>query len=111
MLARSEAAVRMLLDHNADVHARNDRGETALMYRPWCAVWEHGGDIDAQSDAGETPLMKAVMTGGPEWVGQVLAMGAEVGLQDTDGRTALDIALAWGLVGIAEQLRSAEAEA
>lgn len=111
MLARSEVAVRMLLDHYADVHARNNRGETALMYQPWRAVWERGGDINAQSDSGETALIKAVTTGNPERVGQVLAMGANVSLRGFDGRTALDIAIAWGLVGIAEKIRSVEVEA
>ena len=110
MLARSEAAMEMLLNHNADVHARNDRGETALMYKPWRAVWERGGDINAQSDSGEAPLMKAVMSANSERVGQVLAMGADVGLRNSDGRTALDIAIDWGLIGIAEPLRSVGAE-
>ena len=107
MLARTEEAVKMLLDNNADVHVINDRGETALMYTPWGAVWERGGDINAQSAAGETALMKTVMTGSPDRVGQVLAMGADVGLRDDEGRTALDIAIEWGMVRIAEQLRAA----
>ncbi|MGI4789858.1 MAG: ankyrin repeat domain-containing protein [Janthinobacterium lividum] len=106
MLARSEAVVKLLLDNNADLHAVNDWGQTALMYRPWRAIWERGGDINAQSDAGKTPLMKAVMTGNPERVGQVLSMGADVLLKDGEGRTALDIALEWGLSGIAERLKA-----
>ncbi|MGI4789403.1 MAG: ankyrin repeat domain-containing protein [Janthinobacterium lividum] len=111
MLARSEAAVEMLLDNNADVHAINNRGQTALMYRSWRAIWECGGDINAQSASGETALMKAVMFGDPERVGQVLAMGADVLLKDGEGRTALDIAVEWGLSGIAERLRGVEVEA
>lgn len=109
MLARSEGAVKLLLDHHADVHARNNRGETVLMYRPWRAVREHGGDINTQSDSGETPLMKTVITGDLGRVEQVLAMGADVGLRDCDGRTALDVAVEWGLVVIAERLRAAMA--
>ena len=107
MLALSGAAVKLLLDNNADVHAVNDRGQTALMYKPWRAIWERGGNINAQSNLGETALMKAVMSGDPERVGQVLAMGADVGLRDDEGRTALDVAVEWGMAVIAERLWAA----
>lgn len=110
MLARSQAAARLLLDHGGDVGARDNRGQTAFMSHRWPLLAERGSDINAQDENRETALMKAVMSGDLQDVNRMLALGSDMHLRDGDGRTALSIARHWGLVAIAERLKAAGAE-
>ena len=62
-----DAAV--LLQHGADINARNTRGETALAYTMYRAVpahikllLEHGANVNAANVAGNSPLYLATIT-------------------------------------------------
>jgi ankyrin repeat protein len=110
-------AVRCLLDHGADVNAREPwQGETALM---WAAgknhaaiaqlLIQHGADVDARSPTPEfprpqagltvlprgqwTPLMYAARQGAVEATRTLAEAGANLDLADPDGTTALVLAI------------------
>ena len=72
------AKVKVLLEKEADVNAKNDRGSTALMI--------------------------AASKGNFEIVKALLNRGADVNIQDTDGRTALLQALRNGHIAVAQLL-------
>jgi hypothetical protein len=55
-------AMRELLDHGADINARDPSGDTALLFYLWNGRWdaavfvlERGADIDVQNNSGMTP--------------------------------------------------------
>ena len=110
MLTRSDAAARLLLDHGADVHARDNKGTTAFIATRRLILVQRGADVNAQDDNGKTALMQVVEVARIDEVQQVLALGADVNLQNQDGQTALSLADAYGFRAIAECLRAAEAD-
>jgi ankyrin repeat protein len=75
--------LQLLLDHGANVNARDDEGSTPLHHSSFrdadsifeCAdgtvevtrlLLEHGANIDAENDEGDTPFMVALKAGHPE---------------------------------------------
>ena len=69
------AAVQALLDAGADIHATNNRGETALRIAAFWgetatvqALLDASADVNATDNAGETALMVATMWGHTEIV-------------------------------------------
>ncbi|KAF8489917.1 hypothetical protein F5888DRAFT_1147957 [Russula emetica] len=103
--------VRELLDLEADVNVRNERGETSLVYIsltppadrnvPTSPILlgiiaqlflDRGADIDAQTNNGQTPLHFAVNLGCIEVVRVLLEHGANVGAEDEQGRTPFTLA-------------------
>jgi ankyrin repeat protein len=92
--------VKAALQAGADVNAKDDDGDTALM---WCAENEHslktlsilikaGADVNAKDNDGWTPLMFAAKENTPEALNALIAAGADVNAQNNDGKTALALA-------------------
>jgi uncharacterized protein len=98
--------VRRLLDTGVDVNTRYGNDLTALM---WAAGYADGAGVvdaekvvtllldrhaavDAADNRGRTPLMIAAENGHAEIVDLLIGHGADPGLKDKAGKTALDLA-------------------
>jgi len=51
-----------------------------------------GADVNARSEGGETALMWAARDGTPEHLKVLLDAGADASIKDTDGKTVWDLA-------------------
>jgi hypothetical protein len=106
---------QLLLDHGADVNARDDEGLTALMAAAVAErgsaanmvqlLLDHGADVNKLDDNGDTALMEAASTGNVAAVKLLLDHNATVNIADKKGRTAFKIAKKMGHTGIAILLR------
>jgi ankyrin repeat protein len=91
----------LLLNHGADVNARDNWGQTALF---GAATWhkpqivrlllDYGADANARCNDGSTPLMHAAWpwpydTEAVETLSLLLSHGADVNAVDQQGKTAL----------------------
>ncbi|MHC4201279.1 MAG: ankyrin repeat domain-containing protein [Planctomycetota bacterium] len=94
---------KLLIERGLDVNARDIWGGTPLHQaadaRPEMVklLLAHGAEIDAtsvHSSGGDAPLHKAALYGSLEAVRLLVEKGADVGLKDSDGNTALDMAVA-----------------
>ena len=111
--------VEVLLDSGADPNIQCSDGVSALH----CAVGETptdaerqaecvrlilsaGANPDVMTDTGLTPLMNASWFGCNLAVGELLKSGANVDVEDKQGRTAADLARARGNHSIAEVLEA-----
>jgi ankyrin repeat protein len=81
------------------MHAARNKNADAVN-----ALVEAGADIEAKDDNGETALMKASFWGNIEAVRALLAAGADRKAQDHDDRTAQQIAEEIGQMKIVELL-------
>ena len=95
-----ELVVQLLLDHGADVHARDSCDGTPLHS---ASAWdyariggsvvrlllEHGAKINAQRSSGCSPLHLAVQSGNERMVQLLLECGADVNARDNNARTPL----------------------
>jgi ankyrin repeat protein len=94
----SQEAVKLLLESGADVNARNQFDNTALILaanQPEKArmLVEKGADVNAHTKQGRTPLMLAATCDGcVETVRLLISKGAELKAKDAQGDTALDLA-------------------
>ncbi|KAH9959278.1 hypothetical protein BC827DRAFT_1269037 [Russula dissimulans] len=102
---------RFLLEHNADVHARDREGRTPLNFLPQGGgsrkdpnvpmlfaevarlLLQHGSDVNSRRDNGQTPLHVAAHYGRLEVARVLLEHGASVTEEDNNGRTAFRVAL------------------
>jgi ankyrin repeat protein len=95
------ARAKQLLAQGADVNARDDEGETALMSvckPPYVGggdlamaklLLAHGAEVNARGPGGVTPLMLAASSGWSEIASALLRQGARVDLAEEGGGTAL----------------------
>ena len=93
--AGSAEAMRILIDHGADVNAQNDFGSTALM---WSVsdpskvrlLLDHGAQANMAAKSGRTPLITAAFTNpSAEVVRLLIAKGAKVDVMDSRHVTPL----------------------
>ncbi|WP_257265623.1 ankyrin repeat domain-containing protein [Endozoicomonas sp. ONNA2] len=98
-------ALKLLLDRGADLHARDDRGCTALHLAPTCEGLFHnkatvsarilnylldkGLDINALDSSGHTPVLKAVTNGSAKAIDTLMQRGANPEIPDRWGITPL----------------------
>ena len=106
MLAKSDAAACLLLEHGADANAGSDKMRTPLMYARWPVLLEYGANVNAQDEDGETALMHTVRTGEVTQIDFLLTHGADATVRNAEGQTAEDIAREHGAVSIAEVLHT-----
>ncbi len=108
--------VRLLVDHGADVNARDDEENTPLLWAALMGFTEvaefflaKGADVNAKDESDRTPLHWAASTGHKESVDLLLLNGADVNAKDKDGETPLQYADRRGHKGIVQLLRTAAA--
>lgn len=108
--------VKILLDAGAEVNAKNNHGFTALHYAAQNnavsiarTLMAAGANVNAQSRSGMTPIMRAASSidSGPEVVMEIIAGGANLGLRDNGGDTALEYSKKYGLGHIQEVIERA----
>ena len=98
-----------ILDEGADVNARNERGQTALMVacendgRIGIAslLLERGADVKARDEDDATALRIAIAAGAPVTMAALFAKGTDATDIDSEGRTTLIYAFSeWGASGV-----------
>jgi uncharacterized protein len=101
-----------MLARDANVHAANARGMTALMFaasRGWSGIVEalaaNGADVNAQDVNGYTALMFAANNGHPETVRVLLDAGADAAAASAGGETALSCASRNGFIDVVSLLQ------
>jgi ankyrin repeat protein len=103
--AGNAAALRLLLDTGADVDARDEHGQTALMNAARDGhtevvrlLVERGADLDHTAKYNLSAIMLAVINGRDAIVGVLADAGADLAIKGTGapgfaGKTALDLAV------------------
>ncbi|MFD1885503.1 ankyrin repeat domain-containing protein [Paenibacillus wenxiniae] len=91
--------IRWLVEHGADIEARDEYGKTPLHShaRSWCGhaelLIELGADTEAVDRNLETPLFMAATSFHPNTVRMLVARGVGVNVQNKSGQTPLQAAL------------------
>ena len=100
--------VRLLVDTGVEVECVDGDGKTALCSASRggrvdvvrALVGEGGADVNKAGRGGWTPLMWASLEGKEDAVRVLLELGADVGVREDEGETALDVARRTGRNGI-----------
>jgi ankyrin repeat protein len=96
--AHDAKAVALLVEHHADVNAKDSYGRTALHYAVGghfnhsdsaTFLLDHGADVNARDRDGNTPFLAA---GNAHDIETLVARGADWRARDNDGETALHLA-------------------
>jgi serine/threonine-protein phosphatase 6 regulatory ankyrin repeat subunit B len=115
------AGLRSLLDHGADVDARDRYGQTALMLAARAGhlaavrvLVQAGAELDRTAKYRLSALMLAAINGHEEVARQLVEAGADIHIRGTGApgfseKTALDLAADLGWQAIVELLREREA--
>jgi ankyrin repeat protein len=108
---------RLLLDHNPDVHVRDERGYTPLHvavrngHLDICRILlERNADVNSQTHHRSTPLLIASEVGTPDLVQLFLDHNADVHVCDADGDTPLHCATIGGKLEVARLLLKLDIE-
>ena len=88
--------VKTLLSKGANINAKNEKGQTALMVAAWrkrleivrCLI-DNGADVNATNQYGGTALMDAAMTGHLEVVKPLIDRGVDLHAKTQRGGTVL----------------------
>ena len=94
------SVIRFLLQHGADVNARDDDGWSALIFASYLGnvptmrlLMDDGANLEAKTTSGccpgHTPLLMAVSFGGDDAMLLLLIRGANLEAKDNIGNTAL----------------------
>jgi chromosome segregation ATPase len=91
--------VKFLLEWKAKISARDERGEAPLHFACYFGHEEvvdllcaSGAYIDVQSDSLVTPLHAATINRQLKCIALLVARGADLGMKDSNGKTAADLA-------------------
>lgn len=94
---------RLLLERGADPDLANDRLQTPLAaairkgdLNTTNLLLAYGAGVDASPENTKSPMMYAAMVNRPDLIDRLLEAGADPGLTDADGNTALSLARATG---------------
>jgi ankyrin repeat protein len=108
---------RLLLDHNPDVHVRDEYGYTPLHvavskgYLDICQILlERNAEVNSQTHHRSTPLLLASEVGTPDLVQLFLDHNADVHVCDADGDTPLHCATLGGKLEVAQLLLKLDIE-
>ncbi|MGN1308837.1 MAG: ankyrin repeat domain-containing protein, partial [Akkermansia sp.] len=125
---RSDFA-RLLLEHGADINAKDNSDKTALMYAAgWVStereyyiseillekgsdvnvskiLLEKGADVNAKDSSGQTALMFASSKKHVDLVELLLEKSADVRIKNNSGKTALRLALEQGIYETEEDIK------
>ncbi|MCD4700136.1 MAG: sigma-70 family RNA polymerase sigma factor [Phycisphaerae bacterium] len=111
------AAMKVLLDHGADVDARTDAGDTPLIVAVWFGqieaiemLLDQGAKIDLKSNNGYTALHTTAWCGQVEAVKLLLTRGADADATNDSGQTPLLISKERGNKEVSALLREAQAK-
>ena len=95
--------LKKLIKSGADVNAKNEYGNTALIYAAWnghtdclSALIVAGADVNAKNNDGYTALTLAARDGQTDCVAVLISAGADVNAKNDDGNTALILAACMG---------------
>jgi hypothetical protein len=102
---------RLLLEHGADLNARDKYGFTPLFYAAGgghidivSILLEHGADVNARDKTGNTPLHHVALLGKAVVTKLLLELGADVNARDEYGWTPLHSAALRGNADVARLL-------
>ena len=103
--------LQLFLDHNADIHVRDEYGNTLLHFAAETglleaaqALLERNADVNSQNNHGSTPLLLASEFANPNIVQLLLDYNADLYLRDADADTPLHCAAIGGKLEVAQIL-------
>ncbi|KAL8670597.1 MAG: hypothetical protein Q9168_004871 [Polycauliona sp. 1 TL-2023] len=91
-------AIRLLIDHGADLNHPDHGGETPIIHALRCSnivalkifISEAGCDVDIKNRSGDSPLFIAIQYGSEEVIDDLIQRGANLSALDDYGMTCLD---------------------